>query len=352
MRPSLSAAVLVVVLSASRALACGGMVSPNGSAELLGFEALLRWDDGHTQELTVSVAYTTGRPFGWLMPFPEPPEVTEGDPAMFQTAAELTEPPEKADIVPELIPSEEGEGVVTGGAPGSVEIFGRSTIGGLRFVTLGGEGAKDVARWMTHHGFRFHDRQEPVLQRYLDRDWVVVAARVAPGDAFTGTILPVTFRFETSDPVYPLAMAGTGHEEQDLDLKLFLLTPARPTSTTYPERVVHAGPDGYPLRVGRQLELRYSAPLGADAGRLQATPSTWLSRYEGDLRSETLTEDLVFGEAADQTPIDFGQLLADLRTQRTWIYVQRVAYPILLLLTILLIAGTFIRRGRQLNVAA
>ncbi|MGH2686028.1 MAG: DUF2330 domain-containing protein, partial [Actinomycetota bacterium] len=186
-----------------------------------------------------------------------------------------------------------------------------------------------------------------VLQRYLDRGWVLVASRVAPGEVITGSIVPVSFRFRSPEPVYPLAMAGTGHEEQDLDVRLFVLSPYRPESTTYPERVVRPSHTGHFIGVGPRLELRYSAPLAGDAARFEADASTWLSRYEGDLRSETLTEDLVFDRAPSQASVDYAELLDDFRTQRTWIYVQRVAYPILVLLAILVVVGLFIRRGRR-----
>jgi hypothetical protein len=59
---------------------------------------------------------------------------------------------------------------------------------------------------------------------------------------------------------------------------------------------------------GRELQLRYSAPLGPDASRLEATPDTWLTRYEATILVGDLTEDLILIEAAEQTPVDYSDL--------------------------------------------
>ncbi|MGH2710439.1 MAG: DUF2330 domain-containing protein [Actinomycetota bacterium] len=299
-------AILVVLLTLApqAALACGAMVSEEGTAELLGFEALLRWD-GTTEELLVSVDYRSGDPtFGWLMPLPAAPDIVEGDGALIEEAFAITEPP---------IAEEEGDGEgagappAVGGAP-EVDVIGRDTVGGLRFVTLGAQGASDVARWMRKHDFGFHDRQEPVLQGYLDKGWVVVAARVAPGEKLDASLVPVSFTFPTPELTYPLAMAGAGHEKIDLGMSLFVLSPFRPASTTYPERVVEPDPSAGFGAPGRRLELRYSAPLGGQAERMGASPETWLTRYEANIPVQNLGQDLVLAPAAEQIPVDYSDL--------------------------------------------
>ena len=297
---------LALLLSPQAALACGGMISESGAAELVGFEALLRWD-GDREELVVSVGYTSGDPtFAWLMPLPSPPKVSEAKGDLIAEAFQITEPPQ--------LEEEESEGdtapapPMVGGAPG-VDVIGRETVGGLRFVTLGGTSAGEVTRWMRKHDFAFHDRQGPVLQDYLDRGWVVVAARGLHGDPGAASLVPVRFRFRTAEPVYPLALAGTGHEEQELDVSLFVLSPFRPTATTFEERIVRPSETGDFPPPGNQLELRYSAPLGeGPADRMQATLGTWLTRYEATFVTTDLTTDLVLARSSNQTAIDYSDL--------------------------------------------
>jgi hypothetical protein len=270
---------------------------------MLGFQALLRWDRG-TEELEVSIGYQARgeEKLAWMMPLPSAPKVREAEGDLVSEAFDITEPPLAADPA-----GDEGAGApppVTGAL--DVDIIDKETVRGLRFVTLGGQSAGEVRRWMTRHGFAFHDRQEPVLQSYLDRGWIVVAAKFTSSSL--GQIVPISFRFATPDPVYPLAITGAGHEEEDLDLALFVLTPFRPASTTYPERIVRPDPQFGFDSPGKRLELRYSAPLGGEADRLGATPETWLTRYEGNLRVGELTEDLVLSRASDQSVIDYADI--------------------------------------------
>lgn len=295
---------LLIVLSPQAALACGAMISERGSGELTDFDALLRWDEG-TEELLVTVGYVAAEPsFAWLMPLPSVPEVEQGDASLLEEALAITTPP----IEPR---GEDGEGAgappVVGGAPG-VDVLGRDTVGGLRFVTLGSKSAAEVTRWMRRHEFAFHDQQGPVIQKYLDRGWVIVAARVAPGEKVVGTLVPVRFRFQADQPTYPLAMAGAGHAGSPMGMSLFVLSPFRPSSTTYSERIVTPDPEtGFGLP-GRTLELRYSAPLGDQAERMAATPDTWLTRYEANFFVNELKDDLILTSAEQQTPVDFSDV--------------------------------------------
>ena len=333
-----------MALSPQAALACGGVVSESGGAELTGFEALLRWEDG-IEELLVSVGFSSPDPtFGWLMPLPSAPEIDEANLRLIEEAFEITEPPR------EEVSDGEGAGAppLVGGAPG-VDIIGRDTVGGLRFVTLGGERAGDVARWMRKHRFGFHDRQEPVLQEYLDRGWIVVAARVAPGEALKASLTPVRFVFPSPEPTYPLAMAGSGHQKVDLGMALFVLTPYRPASTTYSERIEH--PDlihGFG-RPGRRLGLRYSAPLGGDAERMNASPETWLTRYEMSVPVQDLTQDLVLTAASEQTPVDYTGLVDE--DPGVWTWVTR--FTILLAFVMLAVwTSTGMARRRRASEAS
>lgn len=313
------------------------MVSESGGAELTGFEALLRWD-GDREELVVSVGYTSGDPtFAWLMPLPSAPKVSEGDSDLITKAFQITEPPQ----VEEAESEDEGAGAPPA-VGGGVDVIGRDTVGGLRFVTLGGTNAGEVTRWMRKNSFAFHDRQEPVLQDYLDRDWVVVAARGLQGNPGPASLVPVRFRFRSSEPVYPLTMAGTGHEEQDLDVALFVLSPFRPTSTTYEERIVRPTPSGEFPSPGRSLEIRYSAPLGDRAASMQASPETWLTRYEATLNTRDLVTDIVLAPAANQSPVDY----SDLGSAQSSRWILWTAIGIVLVVLAIVISLGMARRRR------
>src|SRR5688572_28706956 len=88
----------LLILPAGPVLACGAMVSPAGRAEILGLQALLRWEGG-TEELDVSIGYQTRgeEKLAWMMPLPSPPKITEADGDLVSQAFDITEPPLAAD---------------------------------------------------------------------------------------------------------------------------------------------------------------------------------------------------------------------------------------------------------------
>lgn len=293
----------VAALTGAPALACGVMVSEEGSAELEGFEALLSWADDE-ETLLVVVRYASPEDeFAWMMPFPAPPQVDEGTIEPIVAAREISTPPP---------PEPEGDGEGAGAPPQvGVDVIDREIVGDLEFVTLGGERANELARWMRRHGFAFHDTQEATVQGYLDEGWVVVAARVLPGAPAEGEMVPVRFRFDTEEPVYPLRVAGSSHNDV-LPMELYVVTPFRPESEAYAETIVRPA-DGVFAEARDRLELRYSAPLTQDERASLRSPGVrpkagaWLTRYEAIWRPETLEADLVLRSAPVQEAVAFAE---------------------------------------------
>ena len=133
--------------------------------------------------------------------------------------------------------------------------------------------------------------------------------------------------------------------EEDLDVALFVLTPFRPTSTTYRESIVRPDPEFGFSNPAKRLELRYSAPLGTEADRMNASPETWLTRYEGNLRVEDLTQDLILSRAADQSVIDY----ADIGDQEsgTWILWTAIGIVLFTLAVVISLGTTRRRRAAE-----
>ena len=292
-------------LTASPAVACGGLVSPNGSAEMGGFSALISFD-GAKEDLIAGVLYQNAHSdgFGWLMPLPSAPQITPGDPSGLTAAQAITEPPHPSALH-----------VGGAGAPGSsqgVTELGRTTVQGLEFVTLAAGDTAALATWMTTHGFVFHDRQQTSVQGYLDRHWVVVVARAAPGTAPANGVIWVRMQFTSANLTYPMAIAGANHPGT-LSTTVFVVTPYRPQSQGLAQEVQRPDDNGYFASPGSRLELRYSAQLqGADATRLSASVSVpqspWLTRYDSLWNDTDLATDLVLTRSPDQSPIDYAAL--------------------------------------------
>jgi Uncharacterized protein conserved in bacteria (DUF2330) len=309
--PVAAGVVASFLLMPIQADACGGIVSPDGKTELNGFVALLS-HDGSLEDLTVAVGYQgSGDGFAWMMPFPTKPEISLGDSTGIVTASQITTPPTPSQYSPFGLPG--------AGAPGYVEQLGRTIVGNLELVTLSATSGQDVASWMTGHGFTFRDSQQSVIQSYLDRRWVFVAARVLPGAPTTAHLVPLRFKFQTDHPLYPLAIAGSSHTTNVL-MTLYVITRSRPEADGLQQVVVRPNDAGeFPAPLNR-LELRYSAPLTSLSDRdaigqsVSIPPTPWLTRFDANWLTTSLTTDLVLRQSPDQSAVDFTQLAQRLQS--------------------------------------
>jgi len=56
--------------------------------------------------------------------------------------------------------------------------YWEAKLAGVEFVTLRASGTDALSAWMAANGFAYHDQQSQALGSYLQRGWVVVAARL------------------------------------------------------------------------------------------------------------------------------------------------------------------------------
>jgi len=327
------------------ALACGGMVSPDGTADMQGMSALLSYD-GAREDLAVVVSYAApSGPFAWLMPLPAAPQISQASVQGLIDGFRITTPPLESDYQPHL-----GLGFSGAAAPSSgVLELGRTTIGNLEFVTLGATDAGELATWMQAHHFGFHDTQRESIQGYLARHWVLVAARTTAAAPASGAIA-VRFTFTTPDPVYPLAIAGASHQGT-LPMHLLVITPYRPASATYPETTVRPASNGEEPSPQSRLELRYASTLTAvereQVGQTVAVPAgSWLTRYDAEWQVTDLRMDLVLKRADEQSMVNFDELYQRFqderdRTNQAYGLAATVGAYWLAIILILLVSGTF-----------
>lgn len=322
---ALATAILAVGLSGSAVAACGAMVSPQGANDRVqGFDAMISFDGSREQVLT-QVAYNTPqgqRPassFGWLMPLPAAPAVAIGDVDQIDLALAITTPPDPSAYLFQPFPGGESGG---GASPDEgVRVIGSATVGPLEFVTLEAGDAAALGQWLLENGYAWKPGQQPAVQRYLDEGWVIEAARATPQDlgASTGAVGPIRFSFRSARLVYPMALLSASPSPELVSIRLLLLTPYRPVSTTYSQQDARFDGGGYYEPSRKNLDLLYSAPLSAggrraltvadQTGRITVPPHPWLSRYEATWQSSRMTRDLSFARAADQSPVTYGALI-------------------------------------------
>jgi hypothetical protein len=287
---ALAAAITIATLAAAPALACGGLIGPNGAVNLLRTTTLAAYHDGEEHYITAFQFAGGGGAFGSLTPLPGiPSSVEKGGDWTLQRLIRETEPQ------PEFL-------AVAGAARDSAEVLVTVRIDALDVTVLRG-GAAAVGTWATEHGFRLPPDAPEVLDFYAARSPIFLAA-VFDADAAAergqavGDGTPVHITIPTDDPWVPLRILGLGKTETErVEADVYLLNDRRPALLPAP-----TGDNG--------LALTHSAPatesllddLRSDRGMGWVPGTAWLTKVRIDAAAPQLTFDLAIDASGAGAP--------------------------------------------------
>jgi hypothetical protein len=282
------AAAAAAVAAAPAAGACGFLVAPNGSVQLLRTSTLAAWD-GEVERYVTNFEFASPETsFGSIIPLPGRPTHVgrAGDWTLQRLAEEVREVDEVSFDSAET----------TAAAESGVEIILQTRVDSLDITVLGGGGG-EVAAWANDNGFRLGEGAAELLDFYSDRSPFFLAARfdaaAAAADGFTsGDGIPVLVEMPTERPWVPLHILAFDKPAGEIvEADVFLLTPDRP-------ELVH----------GRGLTLNRSEPastglltdLRSDENMEWVPARAWFSHLRLEVPAGELTYDLSVG--ADGTP--------------------------------------------------
>ena len=289
---ALGAALLVIALTAAPALACGGLIGPNGAVNLLRTTTLAGYHDGQEHYITAFEFAGGGGAFGSLTPLPGiPSSVEKGGDWTLQRLIRETEPQPAFAL-----------DAVRASAAGSAEELMKVRIDALDVTVLRG-GSAAVGTWATEHGFRLPPDAPEVLDFYAARSPIFLAAvfdadaAAARGQA-VGDGTPVHITIPTSNPWVPLRILALGKTAAErVEADVYLLTDRTPTLLPAP-----TGDNG--------LGLGHSAPatqsllddLRSDKGMGWVPTSAWLSKVRIDASAPQLAFDLAIDATGAGAP--------------------------------------------------
>jgi hypothetical protein len=218
---------LLTVLAAGPALACGGLVAPNGSVNLVRTTTLAAYKDG-VEHYVTSFEFTGGGggKFGSIVPLPDvPTDVKRGGRWTLQRLVEEVQPP----VVLEAAAA--GDRQL---AADQAQVLLETRVSALDIVVLKG-GGDEVGLWAKKNGFSLPPDAPEVLDFYAERSPIFMAVkfnlkRAKTEDLGVGDGIPVHLTIPTDQPWVPLRILGLGRQPGEIvEADVFLLTERVPS---------------------------------------------------------------------------------------------------------------------------
>ena len=270
---SLLAASAALLVFAAPALACGGLIGPNGAVNLLRTTTFAGYHDGVEHYVTSFEFAGGGGSFGSITPLPGiPTDVVRGGDWTLQRLIRETDP------VPELAFAAAG---AADSATREAEVLLETTIDALDITILRG-GGDEVGLWAKNHGFRLPPDAPEVLDFYADRSPIFMAAAfdadaaAARGQA-VGDGTPVHLTIPTDNTWVPLRILGLGKSAGELvEADVYLLTDIEPALLPKAGEFVEG--DGLILDHSAAATESLLADLRSDVGMEWVPAEAWLTK--------------------------------------------------------------------------
>jgi hypothetical protein len=218
-----AALVAVLLLTASPAGACGGLVGENGTIQLVRTTTLAAYHDGVERYVTSFEFTGQGKEVGSIVPLPDVPSKVE-------RAGDWTLQRLEREVAP---PSTDKVAFARVAEQNSAQVIFETKIDALDITVLKG-GGDEVGKWAVDHGFLLTPDAPEVLDFYAKRSPVFMAARFDATRAArlgqnAGDGTPIMVTIPTDEPWVPLRILGLGlQRDQVVDADVFVLTDAKP----------------------------------------------------------------------------------------------------------------------------
>jgi hypothetical protein len=219
---------ILVMGPASAALACGGLVAPNGTVNLLRTTTLAAYHGGIEHYITSFTFAGDGEAgeVGSIVPLPGvPTDVVKGGDWTLQRLVIETERLRGGGL--ELFATAAAD------ATAPAQVLLETQIDALDITVLSG-GAIAVGEWAREHGFLLPPDAPEVLEFYASRSPVFMAARfdadrAAEQGIVEGQGTPIHVTIPTPNPWVPLRILALGRQPQELvQADVYLLTDVEP----------------------------------------------------------------------------------------------------------------------------
>ena len=338
--------VLLVVGTAGSALACGGLVTPNGTINLLKTTTLAAYHDGVEHYVTSFEFAGKGQEVGSIIPLPGvPTDVIKGGDWTLQRLILETQP--QAERLALFATAGEA-------ASADAEVLLETKVDALDITVLKGGGTA-VGDWAREHGYFLPPDAPQVLDFYAERSPIFLAARfnaerAAERGVQTGQGTPVHIVIPTPNPWVPLRILALGRQASEVvQADVYLLTDRRPTTLPQAERVNRFDEDqrGLIQEVSEPVSGTLLRDLRSDRG-MGWLPSDgmWLTYIRVNETAANLTHDLAIDASGygRPSPIAAGYP-APVPGASSWALVWTVLAAVAAIAVLMAAADPGLRRG-------
>jgi Uncharacterized protein conserved in bacteria (DUF2330) len=338
---------IVLVASAGSALACGGLVTPNGTINLLKTTTLAAYHGGVEHYVTSFEFAGEGSEVGSIIPLPGvPTDVIKGGDWTLQRLIQETQPQ------PELARAAAFDAL---GAAQSAEVILKTKIDALDITVLKG-GAVEVGNWAREHGYFLPPDAPEVLAFYAERSPIFLAARfdterAAEQGVQTGQGTPVHIVIPTPNPWVPLRILALGRKSSEIvQADVYLLTDRRPDTLPQAQRANPLDDDqrGLIQEVSEPASRTLLADLRSDRG-MEWLPEDdmWLTYVRVNQIAGELTHDLAIDASGYGRPSPIAAGYPTPTGAAPWPVVWTVLAALIAVAFLLTVTDAGVRRAAQ-----
>jgi len=278
-------------LAAGPALACGGLVAPDGAVHLSHTVTLAAWHGGLERYVTSFDFQGGASGFGEVIPLPAVPVKIEKAGAWTLQRLEQE--------VPRASEGSSG-GAVAGSAAGPAVVVQQVHIGALELTVLKG-GGQSVNDWVTQHGFAVSTDLPATLDWYARTSPIFLAARFDPAQAkaqgqVAGDGTPIQITMAVPQPWVPLRILTVAKPADEfVTADVFLLTDTEP--------LIYGPAQGARVQLNEPASTQLLSDLRSDRASMAWIPQRmWLTFVSVAGAARALDNDLVVQGAGGASP--------------------------------------------------
>lgn len=284
----------LVGIQAGQALACGGLVAPNGAIRLTRATTLIAYHDGIEHYMTSFTYQGDVSNLGWIVPLPAVPlNIQEGGAWTLQRLFRETHP----------IPVPANSAVESAGAAAGApaQVVEQTQVEALNITVLRGSG-QAVIDWCAQNGFFVNGETKGHLLAYGKGTPIFMAvkydtARAQARHQLQGDGSPVLLTLKIAHPWVPLEVLAL--DDQQVNADLYFLTD-QPLNTSEANAVIGQSAVGSEVPGATGFQVVFQEPMNASLYHDLSTDRNmgwvrsdgWLTYLSLDAPDTSVTYDL------------------------------------------------------------